>query len=59
MSFKVFYCNFSNRLPEDEPSGSKRAEDIKKIRKLKFVTKKCAFRWFILYNYITMYGAKT
>jgi hypothetical protein len=37
--------------PEVEPSGSKYVEDLNKIRK-------CAFRWFISYNYITKRGAK-
>ena len=44
-----------NRLPEDEPSGSKHVEDIKKF-KIKILFRKCAVRWFILY--ITMHGVK-
>ena len=31
ITIKGFYCNF-NRLPEDELSGLKHVEDIKKIK---------------------------
>jgi hypothetical protein len=46
-----------NRLPEDEPSGSKQIEDII-IKKLKYQSGKRAFCWFVLYNYIKMHSAK-
>jgi hypothetical protein len=42
-----------NRFPEDVPSGSEHVEDIK-IK----VFRKCAFRCFMLCNYITIHGAE-
>ena len=49
-------CTY-NRLPEDEPSVFKHVKDIK-IQNLKYEFRKCAFRWFILFNYTTMHDAK-
>ena len=46
-----------NRLPEDEPSGSKHVEGIKKFE-IKIFIKKCGFCWFILCNCITVHSAK-
>jgi hypothetical protein len=43
-----------NRFPEDEPSE---VETCRRY-KLKYYIRKDAFCWFILYNYITMSGAK-
>ena len=46
---KAYYNTcIHNCLPEDEPLGSKRVEDFKK---LKYCFRKCAFLWFILYKY--------
>jgi hypothetical protein len=41
-----FTCKY-NRLPEAEPSVSKRVEEIIKI---KLLNRKLAFCWFMLYN---------
>jgi hypothetical protein len=38
-------------IPEDDPSGSKHVEDIKKLI---YDFRTCAFRWFIVYNYIVV-----
>jgi len=49
--FDVFYihtCTY-NHLPEDEPSGFKHVEDMKKL--IIKIMKNCVFRWFILYNH--------
>ena len=45
----------TNNLPEDKHLGSKYVEDIKK---LKYEFRKCAFRWFIVYNSITIHSEK-
>jgi hypothetical protein len=45
-----------NSLPTDEPSSSKRVEDITKL-KIE-ILRKSALRWFISYKYIVMHGAR-
>jgi len=54
----VVYTNAC--LPKDE---SMRFETCRRRQKLKNLIKdkfeKCAFRWFILHNYITIHGANT
>ena len=42
-------------LPEDEPT---RFETGSRQQKLNINLEKCAFRWFVLYNYIIVHGAK-
>jgi len=42
-------------LPEDEPT---RFETCRRHQKLNIILENCAFRWFVLCNYITMHGAK-
>ena len=54
---KLYHTGMNNRPPEDEPSSSKHVQDIK-IKKLNYEFRKCAFRWFMLFNYITMHVAK-
>jgi hypothetical protein len=47
-AWNVPYHNSTyNRLPEDEPSGTKHVEDIKNIR---ILFRNAAFCWFMLYN---------
>jgi len=41
-------------LPVDEPT---RFETCRRHQKLNINLENCAFRWFVLYNYITMHGA--
>jgi hypothetical protein len=48
------YLHFS-RLPEDEPPGSKHVKGSVKIK----ILVQGASCWFILYDYITIRGAKT
>ena len=50
----MYNCVY-NRLPEDEPSGSKHVEDIKTLKHLLMKGKFCRF---ILRNYNTMRGTK-
>ena len=47
------FISIYNRLPEDEPLGSKHVEDIK-IFKLKYKFRKDALCWVIPYNYIIL-----
>jgi len=49
--FRTFYMHQYSRLPEDEPSDSKHAEDFKKNSKLTYKFMNFAFRFFI-YTFI-------
>jgi hypothetical protein len=55
---RITSISMYNRLPEDEPSGSKHVEETK-IFKLKYIFREGALCLFIMYNYITMHGTKT
>ena len=44
-----------NRLPENEPSGSKHVEDIINYN---ISLERCII-WYILYKYVTMRGTRT
>ena len=46
-----------NCLPEDETKGFETYRRQQKLE-LKINLENCIFRWFALYNYITMHGAK-
>ena len=54
MYVNIPYC-IRNRLSEDEPT---RFETCRRDQKLNISLETCAFRWSVLYNCITVHGAK-
>ena len=54
MHVNIPYCIY-NCLPEDETT---RFETCRRHQKLNINLENCVFRWFVLYNCITMHGAK-